>query len=118
MNEITHLRTAEQAQAAVAASGQTPVFIFKHSTQCGVSSRAILEFRAFVRAQAPGFAYCQVDVIEDRDASDELELLASVRHASPQVLLLQGEECRWHASHGAIRVAALEQQARSLRWAV
>ena len=115
MNEITRLLTAAQARDAVAVSGKEPVFIFKHSTQCGVSSRAIREFESFVAAQAPGFAYCRVDVIEHRAASDALESLSLVRHESPQVLLLQGEECLWHASHGAIKAATLAQQARALR---
>lgn len=115
VNEINHLRTARQAQDAVAVSDRQPVFIFKHSTQCGVSARAIREFQAFVTAEPPGFAYFQVDVPESRPASDELETLSLVRHESPQVLLMRGEECLWHASHGAIKAAALAQQAAALR---
>ncbi len=115
MNETMHLHTARQARDAVSASGRMPVFVFKHSTQCGLSARAIREFRTFAAGQAPGLAYCQVDVIEFRAASDALETLSLVRHESPQVLAWLDGECLWHASHGGIKAAALAEQAQRLR---
>jgi bacillithiol system protein YtxJ len=115
MNALMHLDTVGGTHAAVAASEKVPVFIFKHSTRCGVSSRAIREFEAFRGSEAPGFGYYQVDVIESRAASDELENLALVRHESPQVLLMWGSQCVWHASHGRIKAADLKVRAQELR---
>ncbi|MEO7423821.1 MAG: bacillithiol system redox-active protein YtxJ [Fibrobacteria bacterium] len=115
MNEIALLHTEKQAEAAMAASSRAPVFIFKHSTHCGVSTRAIHQFRSFAEEEAPGLGYYQVDVIESRAASDDLELMTLVRHASPQVLLIWNEECVWHASHGEIQAAALHAQAEKIR---
>jgi bacillithiol system protein YtxJ len=110
-----HLHTPEAVQAAFAASSLTPVFIFKHSTACGLSARAQDEFTAFLASAPPGFGYYQVDVLESRAASDRVEDLAGVRHESPQVLLLRGRECLWDADHGAIRAAVLREQADALR---
>ncbi|MDB5051804.1 MAG: ral stress protein [Fibrobacteres bacterium] len=115
MNTLLHLATVGSTHEAVAASEKVPVFIFKHSTQCGVSSRAIREFEAFLGSEAPGFGYYQVNVIESRAASDELENLALVRHESPQVLLMWGSECVWHASHGRIKSEELRLQATAIR---
>lgn len=115
MNELKRLTTVAQAHEAMAASETMPLFVFKHSTQCGVSSRAIREFQSFMEGEAPGFGYYRLDVIEARAASDELSDLALVRHESPQVLLMWGAECIWHASHGRIRQADLKSQARAWR---
>lgn len=103
------------AGEAFAASQRIPVFIFKHSTACGVSSRALAEFRAFLASAPEGFGYYQVDVLEARSASDRIEELSGVRHESPQVLLLWESKCVWDADHGAIRAAALREQAEAAR---
>lgn len=115
MNTLKHLTTAKHAREAVAASGTLPHFIFKHSTHCGISSRAIREFEDFMATVAPGFAFCRVDVIESRMSSDELELLSQVRHESPQVLLMWNSACVWHASHGRIKSKELHLQAEAMR---
>lgn len=110
-----HLDTPEAAQSAFAASRLAPVFIFKHSTACGVSTRAQAEFRAFLASAPEGFGYYQVDVLEARGASDRMEELSGVRHESPQVLLLWESKCLWDADHGAVRARALREQAEALR---
>jgi bacillithiol system protein YtxJ len=115
VNEIALLHTEKQAEAAMAASSRVPVFIFKHSTHCGQSTSAIRQFRSFAEREAPGLGYYQVDVIESRAASDDLELKTLVRHESPQVLLIWREACVWHASHGGIQAAALHAQAEMIR---
>jgi bacillithiol system protein YtxJ len=115
MESLRYLTTPEAAHSAFADSASAPVFIFKHSTACGVSSRAEAEFRAFLEAAPADFRYFQVDVLASREASDQVEDLALVRHESPQVLLLWDSECIWHASHGAVRAGALREQAERLQ---
>lgn len=115
MSRIEHLHTPESARSAFAASDRAPVFVFKHSTACGISARALREFRAFLASAPHGFGYYQVDVLDDREASDRLEDLSGVRHESPQVLALWRSRCVWHASHGAIRAGILREQADALR---
>jgi bacillithiol system protein YtxJ len=115
MRRLERLLTPESARAAFAASALAPVFIFKHSTACGLSARAQEEFRAFLASAPEGFGYYQVDVLESREASDRLEDLSGVRHESPQVLLLWDSKCVWDADHGAVRAEALRRQADALR---
>jgi len=110
-----HLHSPEAAQDAFAASRLAPVFIFKHSTACGMSSRALAEFRAFLASAPEGFGYYQVDVLESRAASDRVEELSGVRHESPQILLLWESKCVWDADHGAVRALALREQAEAAR---
>ena len=80
-----------------------------------MSASAEGEFLAFLESAPEGFGYYQVDVLEDRGASDRVEDLARVRHESPQVLALWRSRCVWHASHGRVRAGALREQADALR---
>jgi bacillithiol system protein YtxJ len=115
MSRLQHLRTPEAARAAFDASERTPVFIFKHSTSCGLSAQAHEEFSAFLASAPEGFGYYRLDVIEARAASDLVEELAGVRHESPQVLELRHSRCVWHASHRGVRESVLRGRAEALR---
>lgn len=83
--------------------------IFKHSTGCHVSAAAYSEMRSFLESnpQAPVWL---VDVIEDREISAEIARITSVRHESPQVLLLKNGHVVWYASHYGVTVEALARE--------
>jgi bacillithiol system protein YtxJ len=115
MIRLQQLRTPESARAAFEASERAPVFIFKHSTACGLSAQAHREFEAFLASAPEGFGYYRLDVLEARAASDLVEELAGVRHESPQVLALWLSRCVWHASHRGVRESALSGKAEALR---
>jgi bacillithiol system protein YtxJ len=115
MGRLQHLRTPESVRAAFDASERAPVFIFKHSTACGLSDQAHREFRAFLASAPEGFGYYRLDVLEARAASDLVEELAGVRHESPQVLVLWRSRCVWHASHRGVRESALSAKVEDLR---
>jgi len=110
-----NLATESDAARAIAESESVPVFIYKHSYVCHLSSTAIDEIRAFMEGGAGGFRLFQVDVIGARPASLEIENLTRIRHESPQILLIWKSECVWHASHGRIRAAELKAQADLMR---
>lgn len=112
---MEYIATESDAARAVAASESIPVFIYKHSPICHLSSTAIREFREFIAGEGGGFRFFQVDVIAARAASLEIEDLTRIRHESPQALLIWKSECVWHASHGRIRAAELKAQADSMR---
>jgi bacillithiol system protein YtxJ len=115
LQHLQHLRTPESARAVFDASERAPVFIFKHSTACGLSDQAHAEFRAFLASAPEGFSYYRLDVLESRAVSDLVEDLAGVRHESPQVLVLWRSRCVWHASHRGVRESALSGRAEALR---
>jgi bacillithiol system protein YtxJ len=89
--------------------GQHPVHvIFKHSPLCVVSALARDEVERFSR-EAPSLPITVVDVIRQRALSDGIAARTRVRHASPQVLLVQEGQIRWHTSHGGITAEALSR---------
>lgn len=100
---------------ALAASEAAPIFIYKHSPICGLSSAAIREFLKFTEMDASGFRFFQVDVIGARPASLQIEDLTRIRHESPQALLIWRSECVWHASHRRIQADALLLQSETMR---
>lgn len=112
---MENLANESDVARALAESETVPVFIYKHSPTCHISSMAIREFREFLAGETGGFRYYQVDVIGARAASLEIENLTRIRHESPQALLIWESECVWHASHGRIRASELKAQADLMR---
>ncbi len=88
---------------------QPVAVIFKHSTRCPISAAAYSEMRSFLESnrQAPVWL---VDVIADRDVSAEISRLTSVRHESPQVLILKDGHVVWHASHYGVTAEAVARE--------
>ncbi|MBP1602592.1 MAG: hypothetical protein H6Q06_2743 [Acidobacteria bacterium] len=84
---------------------QPVAVVFKHSTRCPMSTEAFSEMKAFLESspQAPVFL---VDVIDDRAISTEIARITSVRHESPQVLILKEGRVVWHASHYGVTAQA------------
>ena len=108
------LRTEADLDRLLAQAGAQPVLIFKHSTACGVSAGA---YRALQTALAGGHlsaaAVGMVRVVEDRPLSQSIARRFGVPHASPQALVVKGGRVVWHASHGALTVAALGSAVRA-----
>ena len=80
--------------------------LYKHSTRCGTSVRAILEVERFARGKAdvPVFG---IDVIRQRSISDLAAQRLGIGHESPQVILLRDGYAIWHTSHFRVTAAAL-----------
>ncbi len=107
MNWIT--LDSEQQLDEIAGS-QQPSVIFKHSTRCPVSSMVKRTFE-FGGSQLPEHVPIYfLDLIRYRSLSNEIAERWQVRHESPQVLLIQHNTCRYHASHEDIDVATLLDQ--------
>lgn len=74
--------------------------IFKHSTRCPISRRAKDEMDAFLKNNEGELEYEFVDVIDNRQRSNEIEEIFGIRHESPQVILLDDSgNVIWNASH-------------------
>lgn len=83
-------------------SEERPQLIYKHSNRCSVCfvSKGNLE-----QASEDILEYADMhflNVVNNRDASDHIADELSVRHESPQVIILDNREVIWHASHGDI----------------
>ncbi len=117
MKELEHvieLDTSEALASCLARSEAEPVFIFKHSTRCPVSSRARSEVEAYIDgAGESGLPVYLNYVVESRPVSNEIERNLGVRHESPQLFLLRAGKVVWHTSHGGIRAEAMVHAAES-----
>src|SRR5215831_11486256 len=85
-----------------------PVIIFKHSTQCPISTQAYEEFIDF--AEGARNLICGVMlVIENRRLSNAIAERFGIRHESPQALLIKDGRVVWHASHWSITSDSLTE---------
>ena len=100
-HKVVYLTEIKNFDEAVAWSADRPVFIYKHSSTCPVSTRAANHFNDFIKTDkfSPTPLFTQVLVIENREISNEIESRLDVRHESPQLLLLKNRKVVWHASH-------------------
>lgn len=111
MSDLQPVRSIDDYAPLVALSHTHPVFVFKHSLTCPISSSAFHRFQAFVddhpsSDDAP-ITYALIEIQRARDVSNHVAEQTGVRHESPQALLLRDGAVVWHASHGAIRADAL-----------
>lgn len=101
------LESIDDIEPWIQKSFETPVFLFKHSLICPVSSAAFEAYERFVTARPSSAGYALVEIQRARDVSNAIAERTGVRHESPQALLVRGGEVVWHASHWTIREAAL-----------
>lgn len=95
------LQSLEDLDAAVAASHDHPVVLFKHSTRCSVSAMAKRSFEAQWDPALSAEAYL-LDLITYRPVSNAIAERFEVQHESPQMLVISDARLHFHASHGAI----------------
>ena len=101
------LSTLADLDAALAHAGSEPIFLFKHSETCGMSLQAHEEVSAALSDPTWDTPVYLVSVQAARAVSNAIAGRLGVRHASPQVLLVDGDSVCWHTSHMAITVDSL-----------
>jgi bacillithiol system protein YtxJ len=109
MADITRIETDDDLDRLWQTSLERPVWIFKHSLTCPISSAAWAEFRAYA-ADVSDDANVELAFLEiqrHRNLSTEIAQRTGVRHESPQAILLREESAVWNASHWAITKDAL-----------
>ena len=107
---VKELTQVDDLEAAVAASKEHPIFVFKHSTACPISGRAAVrvdKYLAETGEKAPDFV--MVKVIESRPVSNAIAEKLGVQHESPQLLLLKDGKAIWNTSHGNITAENIEK---------
>jgi bacillithiol system protein YtxJ len=106
MPAIRRIQSLQELDEALERSKQQPVWIFKHSLTCPISSQAWNEFRSFAEGQPDG-VYILIEVQNARPISNAVAERTGVRHQSPQAILLRNAAVVWHASHYSIETKAL-----------
>ncbi len=88
------------------------VLIFKHSTRCGISAVVLDKLeRKWDDGEMEGIKTYFLDLIRNRELSDQIAHVFHVEHQSPQVLLIHKGRCIHHASHFEISYQKLRQPA-------
>lgn len=116
MAQITKLESPEALDAAFAESHEHTVVLFKHSLICPTSRRAFDSYQSFVADhpeaggtdEASAVSFKLIEIQRQRALSREVEQRTSVKHESPQALVLRDGKVDWHDSHWHITAEALE----------
>lgn len=106
----TKITTEKQLVDIMNLSDQQPVVLFKHSTRCPISALALTRFEA-------GFGsrdFFLIDVINQREISQQLAKTLNVIHESPQLLVVADQKCVKSSSHLAISAAETEETIKHL----
>jgi len=101
------LNTVEDLNHAIEESAQRAVLLFKHSTACPISSRALSEFRSYLADADPKVSYHVITVQTARSVSNEAAARLRIEHETPQAILVRNGQPVWNASHFGITAAAL-----------
>ena len=102
------LKKKEQLEAIKRASFGQPVLIYKHSTRCGTSTlvKNKLE-RKWNINEAGELKTYYLDLINNRDISNQIASEFGVFHESPQVLIIRNGKSVYDASHFWISYSAI-----------
>jgi bacillithiol system protein YtxJ len=91
------------------ASSSKPQVIFKHSTRCSIS---VMAKSRLEKSQSPDHIdFHYLDLLNNRDISNQIAERYHVHHESPQILLIKNGECLYSESHNAISMEDIIEQA-------
>lgn len=88
-------------------SNEVPILLFKHSIRCPVSMMAKRRLETNWKFTHQELIPVYLDLIAHRDVSNTIAVTFSVRHESPQVLVIKNGKCVYYASHENIEVEKL-----------
>ena len=75
------------------------VFIFKHSTRCGISSMVLKQFEKLFSEEHQHLKVYYLDLLNYRNISDEIGYTFQVMHQSPQLLIIKNSVSIYDAAH-------------------
>lgn len=96
------LLSLEQLNELEEESKTLPVAIFKHSTRCGISRMVLKQFESSYKIEPDKMKLYYLDLLNNRDVSDEVGYKFQVIHQSPQVIVIKNGNAVAHASHHSI----------------
>lgn len=101
MNDWPLLNSTDVFQTIIENSKTGAIGIFKHSTRCSISSMALSRVagKHNIGENLPTY---YLDVLQSREISNLVADTFSVKHESPQFLIIHGGKCVYSASHTAI----------------
>lgn len=103
------LNNMDQLDTIISESETMPVAIFKHSTRCGVSRGVLRAFEKDYTLSEEKVKLYFLDLLANRDISNEIAERFKVHHESPQLIVLKNGKVAQHASHNAINAVDLKR---------
>ena len=94
------LEQKEQWPEILELSNEKPVFIFKHSSRCGISSVVLSRFEKQIKERDDSYYFLHIQ--GERALSNWLAEALQIRHESPQLIVLKNEKVIAHDSHYAL----------------
>ena len=113
-SNFKEINTVEELEGVLAESSKRPALLFKHSVACPISFRAFREFESFLESADPAVTYGLITVQTARPVSDEAATRLSLRHETPQAILVDKGREVWNASHHDITSESLQEAVRGL----
>ena len=99
--EWNQLLTLDQLNTIATESHNQPIIIFKHSTRCSISRMALKQFEREFTSEDKVTPYF-LDLIVNRDVSNEIAAKFMVTHQSPQIIVVKDGKSIYNASHSDI----------------
>ena len=103
------LESEDAVEEVFAASGTRIQLILKHSQSCAVSFFAKQNLDSVPLEEWPEMDRSMVEVVRFRPISQYIAQKTSVRHESPQVLVIANGEVIFHASHSEVNKVNIQQ---------
>lgn len=103
------LNSVEQLDQIKKESASTLVVIFKHSTRCPTSRMALRAFEKGFDSELQGVKLYILDLLNEREVSDEIAHQFQVWHESPQLILIKDGKAVHYSSHSHITAAIIEE---------
>ena len=97
----------EESSLNTVLSDKSTIVLFKHSTRCSISSTALHRLQGFCNEVTQPISAYIIDVISQRNLSNEIASILSIKHESPQLFILRDGKLLYHNSHFGINKADL-----------
>lgn len=104
----SNLTDENQITEIIALSNSIPVYIFKHSTTCGISAQAKENVEISFKNTDKPLLFYYLDLLKFRSISNEVALKLNVHHQSPQLILVHNGQVAFTTSHHKIKATILE----------
>ena len=99
----------DQLDEILEQSKSKPVAIFKHSTRCGISRGVLKLFERNYKLTDEQLKLYYLDLLQNRDISNEIAALFKVHHESPQMIVIKNGVVVYQDSHHAIQASDLDK---------
>ncbi len=102
-----NIENEEDLKAAIEASYQHKIGIFKHSTSCFISKTVLRNFEKELGGQDGNPVVYYLDLLAHRPLSNKIAEDFGIRHESPQFIVLENGKAINNASHQDISLSQL-----------